>query len=126
MKVSNIIIDVDAVLGRPIFLWTLNILGRGEILLIKKMYVEKNLECNVIEENKPSEIEELYVILLNHSSSSEHEYLEEARNQYKLYELFKNLNPKYSEEIIPLKEATLKVYSSDIVYSSKFNIFRNY
>jgi len=116
--VSNIIIDVDVKLGRPIFLWTYNILGRGEILLIKKMNVEKNLEC--------FEKKELYVILLNYRSSLEQKDIKEAKNQYSLYELYKNLNPKYFEEIIPLKEATLKVYLSDIVYSSKFNIFRNY
>ena len=118
MKVSIKIIDVEVVFGRPMFLWTYNILGRGEILLKKKMNVEKNLEC--------FEKKELYVILLNHSSSSEQKHFEEARNHSKLYELYKNLNPKYSEEIILLNEAKLKIDSSDIVNSSKYNIFSNY
>jgi len=126
MLLSNIIIDVDIVLGRPIILWTYNILGRGEILLKKNMNGKKNLESNIIEENNPFEIKALYVILLNYRSSLEQKDVKEAKNQHSLYELYKNLNPKYFEEIILLKEATLKVYSSDIVYSSKFNIFRSY
>jgi hypothetical protein len=84
------------------------------------MNVEKNLECSVIKENK------LYVILLSDSLNSEQKHIQEVKNQYRLYELYKNLNPKYSEEIIPLNEAILKVDSSDIVYSSKFNISKNY
>ena len=80
----------------------------------------KKLECNVIKESK------LYVILLKHSSDSEQKDIKEAKNHYILYELFKNLNPKYTEEIIPLKEAKLTVYSSDIVYSSKFNVGNPY
>ena len=72
------------------------------------------------------ENEDLYVILLKYRSNYKQESIEEAKKKYKLYELYKDLNPKYSEEIVPLDEAKLKIHSSDIVYSSKFNIFRNY
>ena len=82
------------------------------------MNVEKNMEC--------FENEEIYVILLKHSSNLKQNSVEEAKNQHKLYELYKDLNPKYSEELIPLNEAKLKIDSSDIVYSSKYNIFSNY
>ena len=42
MRMSIITIDVDAVIGRPMFLWTCDILGRGEILLKKNVNVKKN------------------------------------------------------------------------------------
>ena len=93
-------------------------LGRGEILLKNKNNIKKNLGC--------FENEDIYVILLKYRPNLKQVSIEEGKKQYKLYELYKNLNPKYSEEIIPLNEAKLKVHSSDIVYSSNFNIFRNY
>ena len=41
-------------------------------------------------------------------------------------EQYETLNPRYSENIIPLKQAKLKVDASDIIYSSKYNISRSY
>jgi len=99
-------------------LWTRNILGRAEILLKNKNNIKKNLEC--------FENEDLYVILLKYRSTLKQESIEEAEKQYELYELYKDLNPKYSEEIMLLNEAKLKIDSSDIVNSSKYNIFSNY
>ena len=118
MSVSIKIIDVDIRIGRPIFLWTHNILGRGEILLKNKNNIKKNLEC--------FENEDIYVILLKYRSNLKQVSIEEGKKQYKLYELYKNLNPKYSEEIMSLNEAKLKIHSSDIVNSTKFNLFGNY
>ena len=63
------------------------------------------------------------IILLKFSSTQRHKDIDEATKQYELY---KNLNPRYSENIIPLKEGKLKVDSSDIIYSLKYNIFRSY
>ena len=47
---SNIIIDVEVLLGRPIVLWTYNILRRGEIFLNEIINVKKEEELNVIKE----------------------------------------------------------------------------
>lgn len=41
-------------------------------------------------------------------------------------ELLGDLNPRYFEEAMSLEDALEKVYSSDIYFSSKFNIFRPY
>jgi hypothetical protein len=69
---------------------------------------------------------ELYTIFSKHDSKQEKRDIEEFNKQLELYELFKTLNPRYFENIVPLKEAKLKVDSSDIIYSSKYNIFRPY
>ena len=47
---SNIIIDVDVVLGRLILLWTCNNLGRGEIFLNEILEVKKEEELNGLKE----------------------------------------------------------------------------
>ena len=67
-----------------------------------------------------------YIFLLRQDSKRDKSDIEGARKQYKLYELYKTLNPKYSENIFSLKDAKLKVDSSDIIYSSKYNMFRPY
>ena len=118
--------DVDVVLGRPNLLWTCNKLGRGEILLIKNVNVKKEMEQKLVKENDPIEFSELFIILLKHSSKQEQKDIEKINKQHEIYEQYKNLNPKYSENIIPLKEAKLKVDSSDIIYSSNYNIVRSY
>jgi len=41
-------------------------------------------------------------------------------------ELLGDLNPRYYEEVISLKEAKERVYSSDINFSNQFNIFRTF
>ena len=126
MRMSNIIIDVDNIFRRPIYLWTCKKLGRGEILLKKNVNVNKIMVQKLVKENDPIEFLELFVILLKHSSKQEQKDIEKVNKQHEIYEQYKNLNPKYSENIIPLKEAKLKVDSSDIIYSSKYNIFRSY
>jgi len=49
--------------------------------------------------------------------------IEVAKKQYELYEIYKNLNPRYFENQITLKDAKLKIESSDIIHSSKFDLF---
>ena len=41
-------------------------------------------------------------------------------------ELLGNLNPRYYEEVISLKEAKERAYASDINISNQFNIFRTF
>jgi len=41
-------------------------------------------------------------------------------------ELLGDLNPRYYEEVVSLKEAKERVYSSDINFSNQFNIFRTF
>ena len=41
-------------------------------------------------------------------------------------ELLGDLNPRYYEEVISLKEAKERVYASDINISNQFNIFRTF
>jgi len=74
-----------------------------------------------VKEDSLIELEDLYIILLKKTSKSEQKDIDEAKKQNELY---KNLNPRYFEEGIPLKEALQKPYTSDIIFSSKFDIFR--
>ena len=74
-----------------------------------------------VKEDSLIELEDLYIILLKETSKSEQKDIDEAKKQNDLY---KNLNPRYFEEGIPLKEALQKPYTSDIIFSSKFDIFR--
>jgi len=79
-----------------------------------------------VKEDSLIELEDLYIILLKKTSKSEQKDIDEAKKQNELNELYKNLNPRYFEEGIPLKEALQKPYTSDIIFSSKFDIFRVY
>ncbi len=87
------------------------------------MNVKKKIEGKLGRENDSIEFWELFIIILKLSFTRRKKDIEEAKKQYELY---KNLNPKYFENVITLKEAKLKVDSSDIIYSSKYNIFRSY
>jgi hypothetical protein len=68
-----------------------------------------------------NEFSVLLIILLKKSSAPKQIDNKVGIKQYELYNTF---NPRFFEIIIPLKEAKLKVDSSDIIYSSKYNIFR--
>jgi len=126
MKVSDINMDVYAVPKRPMYLRTCDKLGRGEILLKKKENVKVKTEQKLVKENDPIKFSEPSIIILKLIATLEQKDIEKVNKQYELYELYKNLNPKYSENIITLKETKLKIDSSDISFSSKFNIFKFY
>ena len=81
------------------------------------------MEQALVKKDVPVEIEELHVILMKKVSKREQEDIEEAKKQNELY---KNLNPRYFEKRISLKEAKTKIESSDIIFSSKFDIFGAY
>jgi hypothetical protein len=66
------------------------------------------------------EIEELYIILREKLQQEEKSF----EDMEKQYHLFENLNPRFQEGIIPIEDARLKIESSDIVYSTRWNIFR--
>jgi hypothetical protein len=79
---------------------------------------------NLIELSKQYElIIELFVILLKLNSTQDHEDAKEIKNHDDLSAI---LNPRYFERINQLKNAKHKIYSSDIIVSSKYNIFRSY
>ena len=90
------------------------------------MNVSRKMGGKVVKEDNPIELSALFIIILKPSSIQRQKNIEEAQKQYKLYKLYKNLNPKYFENIISLKRAKLKVDSSDIIYSSKYNFIRPY
>ena len=91
----------------------------GEKLLKKNVSVKKKL----VKENDHVKFSGLIIILLSKYPTLGQKDIKEAQKQYELY---KTLNPRYSEIVIPLKEAKLKVDSSDLIYSSNYNIFRSW
>ncbi len=70
--------------------------------------------------------EELHIILLKKASKGDQEETELVKKQIELHTIYKNVNPRYSEEVIQLKEAREIPHTSDIVFSSKYNAFRVY
>lgn len=68
------------------------------------------------------EVEELYIVL-REKSLPEVKNNEYMRRQYNLLE---NINPRYHEETMTLKDAKTKVATSDIIATSKFNLFGIY
>jgi hypothetical protein len=75
----------------------------------------------IVNEDTFIELEDLYTILLIKTSKEG-----QIKKQIELFEFYKNLNPRYFEEAIPLKEAIETHYTSNIILGSKFNIFRVY
>ena len=89
------------------------------------MNVIKKMKQVIVNKDSLIGLEELHIILLE-KTKEEQEDIELTKKQIELYEIYKNLNPGYFEEVIPLKEAREIPYTSDIVFSSKFNAFRVY
>lgn len=79
------------------------------------------MEQVIIDKNSNVEVEDLYIIL---KKTSKQEDAEEVNEQYELYEFFKDLNPRYFEESIPVKDAMDRVYSSDIKFRTNFDFSR--
>ena len=77
----------------------------------------------IVKEDSPVEPEDLHLIILKKKIKPIDKIDEELKKQYKLYGLFKEFNPKFYEEAIPLKNALDKLYTSDVRFSSKYNIF---
>jgi len=75
----------------------------------------------IIDKNSNVEVEDLYIIL---KKTSKQEDAEEVNEQYELYEFFKDLNPRYFEESIPVKDVMDRVYSSDIKFRTNFDFSR--
>jgi len=75
-----------------------------------------------IKEKNPNKFSGLIIIHLKQNSTQNHNNIEKAKEQFELYEKYKYLNPRYFEIISPLKEAKLKIDSSEIFYNSHFNI----
>ncbi|MFX1279664.1 MAG: hypothetical protein ACFFA3_09630 [Promethearchaeota archaeon] len=79
------------------------------------MRKKKEITQKLVGNNNLIESVKLYIILTKQKD------IKKNKKQYELYEQFKTLNPKYSERIMKPKEHILKVDSSDIIYSSKYN-----
>ena len=73
------------------------------------------MKQELVGQNNLIESLKLYIILTKQKD------VEKIKKQYELYEQFKTLNPKYFELILTPKEHILKVNSSDIIYSSRYN-----
>ena len=79
------------------------------------------MEQVIIDKNSNIEVEELYIGL---KKVSRQEDVEEDDKQYELHEFFKDLNPRYFEESIPVKDVMDRVYSSDIKFRTNFDFSR--
>jgi hypothetical protein len=79
------------------------------------------MEQVIIDENSNIEIEKLYIILRKAQKQVE---TEEITQQYKLHEFFRDLNPRYVEEGVRIKDAMDKIYSSDAKFRSIFDFSR--
>jgi hypothetical protein len=77
---------------------------------------KKNIQ-KLVEKNRLNKFLELYIIFIKHDPIQKKK---DIKNQYEQYI---SLDPKYPENIILLKQAILKVDSSDIIYSSRYNVF---
>lgn len=91
--------------------------GRCEFLMRKILFVNKKN----VKEKSPIKFSGIIVFLLKQNSTQKQNNVEKANQQFELYELYKDLNPRYFEILSPLKEAKLKIESSDILYSSQSN-----
>ena len=67
--------------------------------------VKNKLKQVIVNKDSLIELDELHIILLEKTSTGEQKDIEQIKKQFELYELYKNLNPRYFEEVIPLKEA---------------------
>jgi len=79
------------------------------------------MEQVIIDKNSNIEVEELYIGL---KKVSKQEDVEEDDKQYELHEFFKDLNPRYFEESIPVKDVMDRVYSSDFIFRANFDFSR--
>lgn len=79
------------------------------------------MEQVIIDKNFNIEVEELHIIL---KEAPKQEDAEEDNKQYELHEFFKDLNPRYFEESIPVKDAIDRVYRSVIKFRSNFDFSR--
>ncbi|MHA1992678.1 MAG: hypothetical protein ACW98A_17110 [Candidatus Hodarchaeales archaeon] len=84
---------------------------------------KEKIKGKLVGRNDSIEFSELVIIILKLNFTQRQKDIEDAKKQYKLY---KNLNPKYFENVITLKEAKLKVDSSDIIHCSRYNISWSY
>lgn len=81
------------------------------------------MKQRLVEKNNLDNFFDLYIIFIKRHSRREIKDINEIKKQY---DQLISLNPKYPEHLIPLKQAILKVQSSDIIYSSKYNFFSTY
>lgn len=82
------------------------------------------MEQILVKEDARLELEKLHVILKE--KIAEYQVQIRAEEAEKLYDIYENLNPRYHERVISLENAKLKIESSDIVLSNRYNIFRAY
>ncbi|MFX1277809.1 MAG: hypothetical protein ACFFA3_00225 [Promethearchaeota archaeon] len=81
----------------------------------------------IAKEDTPVELEDLHIILAKRKLKLKTKITEETKKQQcELYELFKEFNPNYFEEAIPVKNALDKLYTSDIKFRSTFDFSRMY
>ena len=78
----------------------------------------------LVKEDARLELEKLHVMMKE--KIVEYQVQIKAEETEKLYKIYENLNPRYHERVISLENAKLKIESSDIVLSNRYNIFRAY
>jgi hypothetical protein len=79
---------------------------------------------NMVKKDSDVELEELYMILLKKPSKSIQKLSEENIKQVELHDLFKDINPIFFGEAIPVKDAMQRVYTSDIKFRKNFDFSR--
>jgi len=104
----------------------MNYILNPDLTILKNKYKRRKKMGQVIEKKENhAELEELFIFLLKKVSKRREEDIE-VKKQYELYNIYKNLNPRYFENQITLKDSKLKIQSSDIIQSSKFCLFGSY
>ena len=83
----------------------------------KYLFVKKK----EVKDRGPVKISGLFIILMRQNSPQKQNDIKKVNQQFELYELYKILNPRYFEIVSSLKEAKIKIDSSDIPYSSQYN-----
>jgi len=80
------------------------------------------MEQVIVKDDARIELEELHLILKE--KIAEYYAEEQVKAAEKLYKMFENINPKYHESLISLKDARSKIAVSDIIYSNKYYLDR--
>ncbi|MFX1325839.1 MAG: hypothetical protein ACFE8N_12875 [Promethearchaeota archaeon] len=71
----------------------------------------------ILKEGTQVEVEELFIVLREKSEPEE----KNNEDMWRQYHLLENMNPRYQEETMTMKDAKAKIAMSDIIAIAKFN-----
>ena len=90
------------------------------LINLRKKRVRKKLTQVIVKEDSMIELKALHVILKE--KIAEYQAKKEFEENKKNIDFFLVLNPRYFENRITIEQAKLRVNSSDIILSSRFNM----